>query len=187
MKGLLTILIFIALQPAHAQNNIKYLENLVEKSFEEADGIVSKSNFKILKSNYIQSTSDTSLYGMEAKWKNAKNEMIYFNRMMDYVPLFSQEDSSEVGKAKVIKVTVSLIIGGQTQAENIINSLKLSKYKKVSSATPIGDGFEIKYESSNYELTYKKVSAGETHVILYYFIIRGKAYEIVDKVMYPKD
>ena len=171
--------------PSQGQNNVGSLENLVEKLVDEIDPIVSKYNFKIRESGFVQSTGDTSLYGMRAKWVNNKNEVIILDRMEDYVPAINSKNV-EVGKVQVLKKTITLMIRGQKQAENILGSLRIFKYSKVSS-TPISNGFEVKYDNKDYELTYRKEAIGDDHIMVYSFIVAGKAYQIVKKIFYNKE
>jgi hypothetical protein len=103
--------------------------------------------------------------------------------MMDYLPLINKTDSVEVGKVKVLRKTVSLVISKDNQANSILRSLQLSNYKKVS-FLPVGDGYEVKYENKNYDLTFKKVSVAKS--IIYYFILEEKTVQIIKQILYEK-
>lgn len=184
MKYILTFVTIIVMTIyAHAQKNIKSLENLIDRSIDEIDLIVSKDNFSIISSNFIRSDTDTSLYGVEAIWDDIRASRLIYRRMMEYIPVMNDDRSLEFGKVKVIRNSIKYFTRETLKADSILHSLNQSKYKKTKS-TPIGNGFEVEYEADKYILTFRKSYFESNGLTVYQYILEKKDPQLVDGNLY---
>lgn len=183
-KFIFFILFFTILSTvAISQNNINFLENLVDKTVEELDSIIFKKGWKIYESHYFRPNDDTSLIGIEAEWRNALGESIILSRFMMYVPLIDPKDSVVIGKGKVLERKIKLVIRAGENSLKILSSLITRKFTK-KKFVPLDDGFEVKYENGDYDLNYEKRASKNPKVMIVAFSLVPKKKIIGSTKMY---